>query len=70
MEGRKMFTSHSALKAMASKRVVDGRVVSLAAAIREHEGSVGARTSRRAHDEALYRRLRQLGGTAANERAA
>jgi hypothetical protein len=64
MEGRKIFTSHTGLAALASKRIVDGRVVNLAAAIRDHEGRVGARVSRRAHDDALYRRLRQLGGTA------
>lgn len=66
----KVFTSHSALAALAKKRVVDRRIVNLAAAIRDHEGRVGAGMSRRAHDAALYRRLRQLGGTAANGAAA
>jgi hypothetical protein len=70
MQGRKIFTSHSALAALAKKRVVDGRIVNLAAAIRDHEGHVGTSLSRRAHDDALYRRLRQVGGTSANGGAA
>jgi hypothetical protein len=70
MEGRKVFTSHSALAALASKRIVEGRVVNLAAAIRDHEGRVGTGLSRRAHDDALYRRLRQLGGNASSGGAA
>ena len=70
MEGRKIFTSHSALASLARKRAVDGRIVNLAAAIRDHEGRVGSSMSRRAHDDALYRRLRQLGGTSVNGGAA
>jgi hypothetical protein len=70
MESRKLFTSHSALAARAKKRVVDGQIVNLAAAIRDHEGRVGAAMSRRPHDDALYRRLRQLGGSSATGGAA
>ena len=70
MEGRKIFTSHSALAALARQRAVEGRIVNLAAAIRDHEGRVGTSMSRRAHDEALYRRLRQLGATPVDGRAA
>src|SRR2546429_1506896 len=62
MEKRKILTSHGALAALASERIVVGRFVSLADAVRDHEGRTSALPfGRRPHDEALYERLRRVG---------
>ena len=64
VENRKMITSHQGLAQLASERLVIGRVTDLAGAIRAHEGQTARPAAgRRAHDEALYRRLRQAGST-------
>ena len=64
MEKRKILTSHGALAALASERIVVGQFVSLADAVRDHEGRTSALPfGRRSHDEALYERLRRVGDT-------
>ena len=64
MQKRKILTSHGALAALASERIVVGRFTSLADAVRDHEGrTAGLPLARRPHDEALYERLRRLGDT-------
>jgi hypothetical protein len=64
MQKRKILTSHGALAALASERIVVGRFISLADAVRDHEGRTAELPlTRRSHDEALYERLRRLGGT-------
>ena len=64
MEKRKILTSHGALAALASERIVVGRFETLSDAVREHEGRMAALPlGRRPHDVALYERLRRLGDT-------
>jgi len=61
--GRKIITSHSGLASLAGERIVLGRFMTLADAVRAHEGRMSsAAVERRPHDEALYGRLRRLGG--------
>ena len=62
MEKRKILTSHGALAALASERIIVGCFMTLAEAVRDHEGRTAALPlGRRPHDEALYQRLRQVG---------
>jgi hypothetical protein len=61
MEKRKILTSHGALAALASKRIIVGRFMTLADAVRDHEGRTAALPlGRRPHDEALYDRLHKV----------
>ncbi len=62
MEKRKILTSHGALAALASERIIVGRFMTPAGAVRDHEGRTAALpVCRRPHDEALYKRLHQVG---------
>ena len=62
MEKRKILTSHGALAALASERIVVGRFMTLADAVRDHEGRTAAQpVGCRPHDEARYERLHQVG---------
>jgi hypothetical protein len=62
MEKRKILTSHGALAALASERIVVGRLMTLADAVRDHEGRTASLpVGRLPHDEALYERLHQVG---------
>ncbi|MEK6252764.1 MAG: hypothetical protein AABM43_12710 [Actinomycetota bacterium] len=61
MEKREILTSHGALAALASKRIIVGRFITLADAARDHEGRTAAvPLGRRPHDEALNDRLRKV----------
>jgi hypothetical protein len=63
MKKRKILTSHRALAALASERLVLGRFMSLADAVRDHETRTAALpVGPRRYDEALYDRLHQVGG--------
>jgi hypothetical protein len=67
MEKRKILTSHTGLALLARERIVVGRFMTLADAVHDHEGRIATLpAARRPHDEALYSRLREVGG----ERAA
>jgi hypothetical protein len=62
MEKRKILTTHTGLASLARERIVVGRFMTLADAVRDHEGRTGALpAARRPHDEALYGRLREVG---------
>jgi len=63
MVQRKILTSHSRLAELASERIIVGRFATLADAVRDHEGRTARLpVGRRPHDEALYDRLREVGG--------
>ncbi len=63
MQKRRILTSHGALAALASERIVVGRFMSLADAVHDHESRTAALPlGPRPHDEALYERLREVGG--------
>jgi hypothetical protein len=63
MEKRKILTSHIGLASLARERIVVGRFMSLADAVRDHQGRTAALpAARRPHDEALYNRLRDVDG--------
>jgi hypothetical protein len=60
--GRNLAGAIGALAALASERIIVGRFMTLADAVRDHEGRTAALSvGRRPHDEALYERLRQVG---------
>ncbi len=62
VEKRKILTSHGALAALASERIIVGRFMTLADAVRDHEGRTAAQSvGRLPHDEALYERMHQVG---------
>jgi hypothetical protein len=63
MEKRKILTSHGALAALASERIIIGRFMTLADAVRDHEGrtppcaSAAGPTTRRCTEELQLPRL-------------
>jgi hypothetical protein len=53
-------TSHTRLAAFVRERIVVGRFMTLADAVRSHEGRTAVvPVARRPYDEALYKRLRK-----------
>lgn len=58
-----MFEGKTKLDPVNEKRLAERRFSALAAAVREHEANVRRHEFRlRPHDQALYRRLRQICG--------
>lgn len=63
MEKRKIYTSHSRLAELASERIVVGRLVSPAVAVRDDQRRAPSQPlAHRDHDGALGAPLREVGG--------
>jgi hypothetical protein len=66
-----IFEGSRRLDPVSERNLAQRRFSALAAAVREHEANVRRRGFQtRTHDEALYRRLRQICGLAESELAA